>query len=301
MAELQIRSILELCDHFKGRGEQAHFDGTLLSLPTTVDGRTIACEVLWGAQPGLVQFVAAVPLDIPPERRVAVAQELTDVNSNTVLPCFQLRLVDGAWRVFVLMTLFQAADNAISASAAERCLLACRNSVTRYLPQLQAVAAPVPVPDVTTERPLTLDAAGAARLRKLAGVDAGASLAEVVQPFFARSRILAARGTKGRVYLAAPATGDAFVLSGQPDNLHRLVGIEAPAGISERARAAAYAMAADRWLSTVDQVQEQPTVFRTAVGFVVSLWAVDGKTRVYRELLVMPDGRVLRTEHTAAP
>jgi hypothetical protein len=51
----------------------------------------------------------------------------------------------------------------------------------------------------------------------------------------------------------------------------------------------------------VDQAQEQATVFRTAAGFVVSLWAVDGKTRVYRELLVMPDGRVLRTEHKAAP
>lgn len=317
MADSQIRDVLALRDHFLKRGEQPRYDGKLLSLKATVQGHDISCEVLWGARPGLVQFVAMVPLEVRPEARVAVAQELSDLNSNTVLPGFQLRLVGNEWRVFFLISAFQASDHSISATAAEGCLLACRNSIAQYLPQLAAVAEGKTLAvDTTTERAATLDAGATAAVRRLPQVGAAAALAEVEQPFFKRTRIVVARDGKRTVFVAAPASGAPRVLSGQLEQLWEVAAADAPHGLDERGTAAAYARAADRWVSEADvagRVIESmgeapggpalsgvtlypPTVFRTAAGFVVSLWAVAGRRLVYRELLVPPNGRVLRSE-----
>jgi hypothetical protein len=242
---------------------------------------------------------------------VAVSFELTDLNSNTVLPGFHLRLVGGEWRIFYLLTAFQAEDHTLSVVAAESCLTACRNSLVRYLPQLEAVIASARSPPLG-ERPAGLDAASTAQVHKLAGVGKAAAIAEVAQPFFTKTRILVAREGHRTVYLAAPKAGAWRALT-DAGVLAEIAAAEAPAGIGERAGAEAYARAADRWLAAPDvpyRVVEaasevpaatgveldRPRFFRTAAGFVLSLWALAGDKLVYRELLVPPDGRVLRTE-----
>jgi len=138
MAEPTFRDVLSLRDHFLQKGERPRFDGQLLSLPATVEGRDIPCDVLWAARPGLVQFLAMAPLVVPSDRKDAMALTLSELNSTSALPGFQLREVGGRWRVFYLATAFQAEDQSISATAAEKCLLACRNSIARAMTQLEA-------------------------------------------------------------------------------------------------------------------------------------------------------------------
>lgn len=314
--------------HRRAQGDVVDDSNDRLFVGTTYKGMPTAAEVRW--RESFVHVHAMLPLELTPRALSALTTDIMLINSKLAVPGFGFMETTAGFRIAFVGYAFLDEDKTLSARAFDDLLDVVRGNAAIYLPKFTArvaetaaaplvtALAPFPRLDPRLTRP-ELDAIRAAVAREAEPFMprlGTAMLAELEQPWFARSRlfeIVSPEPTPARsLYVAFAADGSTHVLSQRIAGFQALTTQEAPAGLDDRDAASAFAtlvavVSADeteRRIASFDDLgRPEPLRFigprikpgsfeATATGHQLEYWSVVGTTLLHRFITLTPKGEV---------